>query len=73
MSVTVWIPRDAGSLALGAEATARKLEAEAKAAGTAITVRRNGSRGLYWLEPLVEVECADGRIAYGPVTARDVP
>ncbi|HEU4517562.1 MAG TPA: NADH-ubiquinone oxidoreductase-F iron-sulfur binding region domain-containing protein, partial [Steroidobacteraceae bacterium] len=47
--------------------------AEAKAAGTAITVRRNGSRGLYWLEPLVEVECADGRIAYGPVTARDVP
>jgi formate dehydrogenase iron-sulfur subunit len=73
MSVTVWIPRDAGALALGAEAVVRKLEAEAKASGTAIRIRRNGSRGLYWLEPLVEVECAEGRIAYGPVTDRDVP
>ncbi len=73
MSVTVWIPRDAGALALGAEATAKRLVAEARAAGAEVKVRRNGSRGLYWLEPLVEVECADGRIAYGPVTERDVP
>ena len=73
MSVTVWIPRDAGALALGAEATAKRLVAEARAAGVEIKVRRNGSRGLYWLEPLVEVECADGRIAYGPVTEREVP
>ncbi len=73
MSVTVWVPGDAGALALGAEATARKLVAEARAAGVEVNLRRNGSRGLYWLEPLVEVECAEGRIAYGPVTARDVP
>jgi formate dehydrogenase iron-sulfur subunit len=73
VSVTVWVPRDAGALALGAEATARKLQAQAKAAGTDVTIRRNGSRGLYWLEPLVEVECAAGRIAYGPVAERDVP
>ena len=73
MSVTAWVPRDAGALALGAEATARKLQSEAKAAGVDLTIRRNGSRGLYWLEPLVEVECAEGRIAYGPVSERDVP
>ncbi len=33
---------------------------------------RTGSRGLYWLEPMVEVETADGRIAYGPVEPADV-
>ena len=73
MSVTVWVPRDAGALALGAEATAQALVAEARAQGVEVRLRRNGSRGLYWLEPLVEVECAEGRIAYGPVTAREVP
>ena len=73
MTVTVWVPRDAGALAVGAEATARKLVAAARDAGTPIHLCRNGSRGLYWLEPLVEVECAAGRIAYGPVTERDVP
>ncbi|HEU0225849.1 MAG TPA: hypothetical protein VFR29_10470, partial [Steroidobacteraceae bacterium] len=73
MSLRVWVPRDAGALALGAEATARRLLAEAGAAGTPVELRRNGSRGLYWLEPLVEVECAAGRIAYGPVAERDVP
>jgi formate dehydrogenase iron-sulfur subunit len=73
VSVTVWVPRDAGALALGAEATARRLQAEARAAGADIALRRNGSRGLYWLEPLVEVECAAGRIAYGPIGEADVP
>jgi formate dehydrogenase iron-sulfur subunit len=72
VTVTVWVPRDAGALALGAEATARELVRAAKAAGTEVRLRRNGSRGLYWLEPLIEVECAEGRIAYGPVTAKDV-
>jgi formate dehydrogenase iron-sulfur subunit len=73
VSVTVWIPRDAGALALGAEATARRIEREALAAGVEAKIRRNGSRGLYWLEPLVEVECAEGRIAYGPVAEKDLP
>lgn len=67
--VTVWVSRDAGALALGAEATAQQL----LAGDDGIRLRRNGSRGMYWLEPLVEVECAAGRVAYGPVAARDVP
>ncbi|TAL10164.1 MAG: formate dehydrogenase, partial [Porticoccaceae bacterium] len=33
---------------------------------------RNGSRGLFWLEPLIEVETAAGRVAYGPVSVADV-
>src|SRR5262245_36398405 len=41
--------------------------------GLAINLVRNGSRGLYWLEPLVEVATPLGRIAYGPVAAADVP
>ena len=73
MTVTVWVSRDAGALALGAEATAQMLVAAAQKAGAPIRLRRNGSRGLFWLEPLVEVECAEGRIAYGPVSAKDVP
>ena len=38
-----------------------------------VTIVRTGSRGLFWLEPMIEVETPDGRIAYGPVAASDVP
>jgi formate dehydrogenase iron-sulfur subunit len=70
---TIWIPKDASALSLGAEAVASAIAAGAKARGRDLRLRRNGSRGLYWLEPLIEVETAAGRIAYGPVTAADVP
>jgi formate dehydrogenase iron-sulfur subunit len=71
-AVTVWVPKDASALSLGAEAVARAIETGAKDRGRDVRLRRNGSRGLYWLEPLVEVETAAGRVAYGPVTAGDV-
>jgi formate dehydrogenase iron-sulfur subunit len=71
--VTVWVPKDASALSLGAEAVARAIEAGARNRGLDVRVRRNGSRGLFWLEPLVEVETIAGRIAYGPVTPGDVP
>lgn len=72
MSFTVYIPRDAGALSLGAEATARAVAAEAQRRGLDVAIVRNGSRGLYWLEPMVEVATDDGRLAYGPVLAEDV-
>jgi formate dehydrogenase iron-sulfur subunit len=72
-AVTVWVPKDASALSLGAESVARAIEAGAKSRGLDVRVRRNGSRGLFWLEPLIEVETLAGRIAYGPVTAADVP
>ena len=69
----VFVPRDSGALSMGAEAVARAIAAEAAVRNQAVTLVRNGSRGLYWLEPMVEVETPTGRIAYGPVTPGDVP
>ena len=73
MSVTIYIPCDSGTLALGAEKVAKAIQQEIAGRGLDAKVVRNGSRGLYWLEPMVEVETDSGRVAYGPVTAKDVP
>ncbi|WP_423196221.1 MULTISPECIES: formate dehydrogenase beta subunit [unclassified Cupriavidus] len=73
MSITVFVPRDSTALALGAEDVVRALEREAAARGADLRIVRNGSRGMFWLEPLVEVKTDAGRIGYGPVTADDVP
>ncbi|SMF96254.1 formate dehydrogenase iron-sulfur subunit [Methylomagnum ishizawai] len=72
MTTTVYIPRDSSALSLGAERVASALQAEAAQRNIAINVVRNGSRGMYWLEPLIEVATPDGRIAYGPVNVGDV-
>ena len=72
MSVRVFVPIDAAALSVGAEQVAAAIAQEAAARGVAITLVRNGSRGLFWLEPLVEVETPAGRVAYGPVAPADV-
>ncbi|MBY4945166.1 formate dehydrogenase [Cupriavidus respiraculi] len=72
MTTTIFVPRDSAALALGADAVARAIEAQAAARGDAVRVVRNGSRGMLWLEPLVEVETDAGRLAYGPVAPEDV-
>ena len=72
MSVTIYVPRDSGALALGAEKVAKAIQAEISARGIDAKIVRNGSRGLYWLEPMVEVATPSGRLAYGPVAAKDV-
>ena len=73
MSITVYVPRDAAALAVGADRVARHIADEAARRGVEVNLVRNGSRGLFWLEPLVEVRTERGRIAYGPVTPDDVP
>jgi formate dehydrogenase iron-sulfur subunit len=73
MSTRIHVPMDTTALALGADAVARAIETAAAARGIDIILIRNGSRGAFWLEPLVEVETASGRVAFGPVTAEDVP
>jgi formate dehydrogenase iron-sulfur subunit len=73
MTVTVYVPRDAGALSLGAGEVAQAISREASARGIELRLVRNGSRGAYWLEPLVEVTTPQGRLAYGPVTLADVP
>ncbi len=72
MSIRIWVPRDSSALSLGAEAIASAITVEAARRQANITLVRNGSRGLYWLEPMVEVETPQGRVAYGPVTMKDV-
>jgi formate dehydrogenase iron-sulfur subunit len=72
MSGRVFVPRDSSALSVGAEALAQALVREARARGVALDLIRTGSRGAFWLEPLVEVEMPEGRIGYGPVRADDV-
>src|ERR1700723_151433 len=72
-SIAVYLPRDSSALSLGAEEIADAIASEAANRGVNIRLIRNGSRGLYWLEPMVEVATPRGRVAYGPVTVGDIP
>ncbi|MBL9077564.1 MAG: SLBB domain-containing protein [Planctomycetes bacterium] len=73
MTVTVFVPRDSAARSVGADAVAEAIVAAAAAGKHDVRVVRNGSRGMLWLEPLVEVAAPAGRIAYGPVAPADVP
>ena len=66
----VWVPADAAARSVGADEVAAAIASST--AGLAVELRRNGSRGLFWLEPLVEVDTPAGRLAYGPVAVSDV-
>ena len=72
MTPVIYIPGDSGAVALGADRVARAIEAELKARKVEARIVRNGSRGAYFLEPMVEVLTARGRVAYGPVRPSDV-
>ncbi|MDR3370661.1 NADH-ubiquinone oxidoreductase-F iron-sulfur binding region domain-containing protein [Rhodoferax sp.] len=72
-AIKVYVPRDSVALALGADEVAEALLAACAARGERIELVRNGSRGMFWLETLVEVQTPLGRVAYGPVTPQDVP
>ncbi len=71
MTPRIFVPCDAGAVAVGADDVAAAMVAAAARRGVAIDIVRTGSRGLYWLEPLVEVETANGRIGFGPATPGD--
>ncbi|MBR9893525.1 formate dehydrogenase [bacterium] len=68
----IWVPMDSAAKALGAEAVVAAIRAEADKRGIEVEIARNGSRGMVWLEPLVEVETPEGRMAFGPMTPADV-
>lgn len=72
-TITVYVPRDTAAVAMGAHEIAQQLAAQAQERGLDIQIVRNGSRGLLWLEPMVEVQTAEGRVAYGPVQTEDLP
>jgi formate dehydrogenase iron-sulfur subunit len=66
VNARLYIPKDSAAIAVGADEVAGAFTAHG------IQPIRTGSRGLYWLEPMIEVETPEGRIAYGPVAAEDV-
>jgi formate dehydrogenase iron-sulfur subunit len=71
MKLRIFISCDAGAVAVGADEVALALQQAAGKRGADIEIVRTGSRGLYWLEPMVEVATPKGRVAFGPVTAAD--
>jgi formate dehydrogenase iron-sulfur subunit len=68
----IFVPRDAGALALGSDEVERAIVAAIRRRRIEVEIVRTGSRGLFWLEPMIEIETAQGRIAYGPVKPEDV-
>ncbi|MBR0788254.1 NADH-quinone oxidoreductase subunit NuoF [Bradyrhizobium manausense] len=72
MNMRIFIPRDAAAVAVGADDIAVAFEQAAGKRGVPVEIIRTGSRGLSWLEPMVEVATPNGRVAYGPVSAEDV-
>jgi formate dehydrogenase iron-sulfur subunit len=68
----VYVPLDSAAVALGADDLAAAIVVEATRRGVAVEVVRNGSRGMVWLEPLVEVVTEAGRVGFGPMTLADV-
>lgn len=68
----IFIPRDTTACSLGADVVAEKIRLHIEENDLPLQVVRNGSRGLYWLEPMIEFESEQGRIAYGPITPEDV-
>jgi formate dehydrogenase iron-sulfur subunit len=69
----IYLSLDAAALSVGADRVAKALQAEADTRKMDVQIIRTGSRGLLWAEPLVEVETASGRLAFGPVKPADVP
>ena len=69
----VFVPLDSAALSMGANEVAQAITEQAAKAGLDVTVVRNGSRGMLWLEPLVEVETASGRVGYANVSADQIP
>ncbi len=72
MTQRIFIPRDAAALAVGADDVAAAIQQAANAAGQPIEIVRTGSRGMLWLEPLVEAEIDGVRHGFGPLDVDDV-
>ncbi|MCC7479911.1 MAG: formate dehydrogenase [Hyphomicrobiales bacterium] len=70
--IRIYVPKDSAARAVGADAVADAIVAEAASRKIDAKVIRNGSRGLLWLEPFVEVETPKGRVAFAPVETGDV-
>ena len=71
MTMRLFVPRDAAAISVGADEVATALERAAETRSLQIEIVRTGSRGLFWLEPMVEVATPAGRVAFGPASVAD--
>ncbi|PJI50743.1 MAG: formate dehydrogenase [Pseudomonas sp.] len=69
----LFIPCDSVACAVGADEVTDALVSEAERRQLPLDIQRTSSRGLYWLEPLLELESDTGRQGFGPLTVDDVP
>ncbi len=70
--IKIYVPQDTTAVALGADQIADKVLELTEKQKRSVDIVRNGSRGLFWLEPMIEIESNQGRIALGPVAVEDV-
>lgn len=73
MSTRIHVPNDTGARSLGADAVADGIARQALARRIPVTVVRTGSRGACWMEPLVEIESASGRLGFANIRPEEVP
>ena len=73
MTLHCFLPRYMAAVAMGADQVAAALTEEAARRGMELALTRTGTRGMFWLEPLLEVATPAGRIAFGPLSPDDVP
>lgn len=71
-SPRIYVPNDTSAWSVGADDVADAIAAHANAVGANWTIVRNGSRGAYWLEPLVEIDTPDGRVGFGPIAPSQI-
>lgn len=69
----LYLPCDSLARAVGADAVAEAIATQAEQRQLPLQLQRTSSRGLYWLEPLLEVDTPDGRLGFGPLSVADVP
>ena len=72
-AIRIFVPCDSAAVSVGADDVAEAIKKEAVKRQLTVDLVRNGTRGMFWLEPFVEVETAEGRMGYGPVEPDDVP
>jgi len=68
----IFIPRETAAMSMGSDELAEKIALFSESKNISIEIVRNGSWGMSWLEPLIEVDTSDGRVAYGPVSIDDI-
>ena len=72
MTARIFVPNDTSACSLGADAVAAAIGTALERQSIDAHIIRNGSRGAYALEPLVEIDAPSGRIGFPCIAGTDV-